>query len=188
MADHNEAMRLADSIKTRAVGWTEWRVENPIDGGYVMVFTQAESLWPEKEAKEWLELHKQHHPNSMYADYVVAKHHCYSRVEQDALDAAALLRQQAERIAELQSAHDVAVEIAAQYAAERDQLRAEVERLGADGERYRKLRQQHEEADSGLTLCVFRHVNDSTLEPVGSMPGELDAEIDAARTTHKETE
>lgn len=101
--DNSEAMRLADSIKTRAVGWTEWRVENPVDGGYVMVFTQAESLWPEEEAQEWLELHRQHHPNSMYADYVVSKHHCYSQVEQDALDAAALLRKLPERIAELEA-------------------------------------------------------------------------------------
>lgn len=73
-----------------------------------------------------------------------------------------------------------------QLSAERDQLRAEVERLRADAERYRILRQQHEEADSGLTLCVFHPVNDSTLEPVGSMPGELDTAIDRARTTHKD--
>lgn len=44
-------------------------------------------------------------------------------------DLLSLLRQQAERIAELQSAHAIAVEIAAQYAAERDQLREEVGRL-----------------------------------------------------------
>lgn len=43
--------------------------------------------------------------------------------------AAALIRKQAERIAELESAHAIAIEIGAQYAAERDQLRAEVESL-----------------------------------------------------------
>lgn len=44
-------------------------------------------------------------------------------------EAAALIRQQAERISELGSAHAIAIEIGAQYAAERDQLRAEVESL-----------------------------------------------------------
>lgn len=162
--DHNEAMRLAESIKTRAIGWTEWRVESPVDGSYVMVFTQAESLWPEKEASEWLALHKQHHPNGRYANYVVAKHHCYSKVEQDAIEAAALLRQQAERIAELEGERDQhkataasllslladirmacgdngkrmqpeLVEFIGAMSTERDQLRAEVARLRADAER-----------------------------------------------------
>lgn len=60
-------------------------------------------------------------------------------------------------------------------------LLADLDAVRAEAVRYRKLRQQHEEADSGLTLCVFQPVNDSTLEPVGSMPGELDAAIDALK-------
>ena len=49
-----------------------------------------------------------------------------------------------------------------------------------DAARYAWLRSQHEDADSGITMCVFEPVNDSSLEPIGCMEGELDAAIDAA--------
>jgi hypothetical protein len=51
----------------------------------------------------------------------------------------------------------------------------------ADAARYRELREQHEGRDSGESLCVFQP--DSSLDclnPVGAMPGELDAVLDAA--------
>lgn len=44
--------------------------------------------------------------------------------------AASVLRQQARRIAELEAANAVALEIAAQYVAERDELRARLEGAG----------------------------------------------------------
>lgn len=50
----------------------------------------------------------------------------------------------------------------------------------ADARRYRWLREQHEGKDSGETFCVFApNRGMHYLDPVGSMPGELDAAIDA---------
>lgn len=64
--------------------------------------------------------------------------------------------------------------------------------LERDAERYRWLREQHEGhegddilAPNAMTYCVFApHVeglrgNIRSLEPIGCMPGELDAAIDA---------
>jgi hypothetical protein len=49
-----------------------------------------------------------------------------------------------------------------------------------DAERYRLLRELHED-DIGESLCVFEpDLGFMCLRPVGSMPGELDATIDAA--------
>lgn len=93
-------------------------------------------------------------------------------------------RQQAERIAELQSAHAVAVEIAAQYAAERDQLRAEVERLRANAERYEWLR---DNLESEWAICEWQDDPDGLgYYHDARAPHIVDAAIDAART-HKET-
>lgn len=53
--------------------------------------------------------------------------------------------------------------------------------VAANDRRYRWLREQHEGQDSGETFCVFEpDYGAHCLEPVGSMPGELDAAIDAA--------
>lgn len=106
-------------------------------------------------------------------------------------EAAALLRQQAELIAELQSAHDVAVEIAAQYAAERDRLREEAERLSADGERYRYLRDRSPRevlCNNGPSAGCWIDCEDEHSELILLTGDDADAAIDAARTTHKETE
>jgi hypothetical protein len=64
-----------------------------------------------------------------------------------------------------------------------EQLAAELARADAaerDAERYRWLREQHE-SDAALSFTVFMP-EDCDLAPVGSMPGELDAAIDAALT------
>lgn len=52
-----------------------------------------------------------------------------TEVDQVMDEAAALLRTQAARIAELEKAHAIAVEIGAQYAADRDALAAELARM-----------------------------------------------------------
>lgn len=126
--------------------------------------------------------------------------------------AADLLRQQAERIAELESAHAIAIEIGAQYAAERDTLRAEVEtlkvalrmgaeaevarahevvglreeveRLRADAERYQWLRLEHQRHDPICHLSWKRNGDRSSSEWVNT--ADLDTAIDHARTTHKD--
>jgi hypothetical protein len=63
-------------------------------------------------------------------------------------------------------------------------VRKEMEGDAKDAERYRWLRSQHE-GDDGLSLSVFApRYSESMgafLTPVGSMPGELDAAIDAAK-------
>lgn len=98
--------------------------------------------------------------------------------------AAALLRQQAERIAELESAHAIAIEIGAQYAAEREQLRAEVERLRADAERYRWLR---DNLESEWAICEWQDDPDGLgYYRDARAPEFVDAAIDHARTTHKD--
>jgi hypothetical protein len=52
-----------------------------------------------------------------------------------------------------------------------------------DAARYRFIRTQHE-GDDPVSFCVFRGVHDAMqgMEPVGSVPGELDAAIDAANS------
>lgn len=69
-----------------------------------------------------------------------------------------------------------------------DQMRAYAEQAvktleadAADAKRYRWLRDQHEGPDGAETFCVFAPDYEADcLQPVGSMPGELDAAIDAA--------
>lgn len=56
-------------------------------------------------------------------------------------------------------------------------LEEQIMRMGKDAERYRFVREQHE--DDADCFCVFEPRLDH-LAPVGSMPGELDAAIDAA--------
>jgi hypothetical protein len=76
-------------------------------------------------------------------------------------------------------AHTAADEIAS--------LRAQVAALTVDAERWRWLRDEHEGRDSGETFCVFEpDLGANCLHPVGSMPGELDAAIDSARSAHHE--
>lgn len=60
--------------------------------------------------------------------------------------------------------------------------KAEVEALRADAEQWRFVRAQHE-GDDSEAICVFAPVgaNAGVLDPIGSMPGELDAFIKAAR-------
>lgn len=118
--------------------------------------------------------------------------------------ARATVRQQAERIAELESAHAIAVEIGAQYAAARDQLRAEVEALrdsvAAKADRIDRLGEMVEELSADALR--FRSI-DWHWEPERDMgPGgrwwasiwvketprknTAVAAIDHARTTHKD--
>jgi len=116
--------------------------------------------------------------------------------------AAALLRQQAERIAELEVAraidtfgHNVMAGRAQlqmvrlesrlqSLTAERDQLRAEVERLMVDAERLDHI-EKHARCDpkmDGQHVWWPTKFNDALRGPT------LRAAIDAARTSHKETE
>lgn len=48
-----------------------------------------------------------------------------------------------------------------------------------DAARWRELRRQHE-GNEAAALCVFQDTEGGDLDPVGSLPGELDAAIDAA--------
>lgn len=159
------------------------------------------------------------------ADY--ARGDEYQRAADDAVD---LIRQQAERIAELEAERDnlhttmfaAAVEIhehwdahrdaegygpanlmhrlergiASRYSydaktlqrveTERDQLRAEVERLRPNAERYEWLRDNHE---SDWAICEWQDDPDGLGYYRDARASHIvDAAIDAARTTHKETE
>lgn len=59
-----------------------------------------------------------------------------------------------------------------------------------DAERYRWLRSQHENGESACTFSVFAPdsevESEATLYPVGCIPGELDAAIDAALRSRQE--
>lgn len=94
--------------------------------------------------------------------------------------AAALLRKQSERIAELE--------------AERDRLRAEVERLRADAERLDWLESEADDLRTVTTgeddydwIVISHHMANPHEREVGRA-NTARAAIDAARTTHKETE
>lgn len=104
--------------------------------------------------------------------------------------ARATVRQQAERIAELEAevleqarCNGMGAERELALMAERDRLRAEVERLRADGERLDWV-----EACPATQLPKDAEVMRRWLwhRPAGA--GNLRAAIDAARTTHKDTE
>lgn len=80
------------------------------------------------------------------------------------------VRQQAERIAELEG--------------ERDQLRAEVERLKPNAERYRWLR---DNLESEWAICEWQDDPDGLgYYRDARAPEFVDAAIDHARTTHKD--
>jgi len=73
-----------------------------------------------------------------------------------------------------------------QLSAERDQLRAEVERLKPNAERYEWLRDNHE---SEWAICEWQDDPDGLgYYRDARAPEFVDAALDAARTTHKETE
>lgn len=105
--------------------------------------------------------------------------------------AAAILRQQAERIAELEgelrqmtnNAADLAVH-SQEVEAERDQLRAEVERLRTNAERYEWLR---DNLESEWAICEWQDDPDGLGYYRDARASHIvDAAIDAART-HKDT-
>ena len=127
------------------------------------------------------------------------------------LQAAALLRQQAERIAELEVERDQhkatatscltlladirmacgdnglrmqpeLVEFIGAMKAERDQLRAEVERLRADAERYRWLK-AYDQNSEDMGICKWVDEGWSGQWVIEHDP---DTAIDLARTTHKD--
>lgn len=58
------------------------------------------------------------------------------------------------------------------------EVSGKVDQDARDAKRYRWLRSQHE-GDEADSYCVF-HDRDGGLDPVGSLPGELDEAIDAA--------
>lgn len=68
-----------------------------------------------------------------------------------------------------------------------EKAEAELERVRKDAARYEWLRSQHE-SDTACAFSVFAPDGDKESEavmyPVGSMPGELDAAIDAAMKEH----
>lgn len=105
-----------------------------------------------------------------------------------------MVNQQAERIAKLESAHAIAIEIGAQYAAERDQLRTEVEklkvalRMGAKAEVARAhevvgLRAEVESLRSAVNAFC-----DATIWSAQSWKDQphIKPLFDHARTTHKD--
>lgn len=135
MADHNEAMRLAEWMQSAVQTHPQMSEDEP--GGYC------------------------------------------TEVDQVMDQAAALLRKQAERIAELERDYTIAFEIGAQYAAERDTLRAEVERLRVDAERYQWLRAAH--WSSAPVCCVLDPKANVRLGATCPSGDQLDAAIDTAR-------
>lgn len=112
--------------------------------------------------------------------------------EADEIDqAAALLRQQADRIAEIEKegaelfgkVFSLGYELG-QMEDQRDQLRAEVERLRADAERYRWLR---DNLESEWAICEWQDDPDGLgYYRDARAPEFVDAAIDHARTTHKD--
>ena len=109
----------------------------------------------------------------------------------EANQAAALLRQQAERIAELEGERGNLLETVAadttmlfDLCAERDRLRAEVERLRVDAERYQWLRFEHQRHDPICHLSWKRNGDRSSSEWVNTT--DIDTALDHARTTHKD--
>lgn len=101
-------------------------------------------------------------------------------------------RQQAERIAELEKEGASLKEVMSFGAwseylackAERDQLRAEVERLMADAERYRWLR---DNLESEWAICEWQDDPDGLgYYRDARAPEFVDAAIDHALTTHKD--
>lgn len=105
--------------------------------------------------------------------------------------ARATVRQQAERIAELEArVHTCGPTcskagcINRRLTAQRDQLRAEVERLRADAERYQWLR---DKLESEWAICEWQDDPDGLgYYRDARAPEFVDAAIDHARTTHKD--
>jgi len=97
-------------------------------------------------------------------------------------DTSQIEREVIDELRRLDAAHTVAVELAAQYAAERDQLRAQldqaVQQYKEDAERYRWLR---DDTDSDWAICEWSHdPGDEGYYRDARAPHIVDAAIDAA--------
>jgi len=133
----SEALRLAGELHSHVHGRTEWRVQDPVSKAYCISFDRASSLNPERDAREWLSSHVSNHPNSPKAKYEVAQVHCFTELEESALKAIVILSTQAASIASLES--------------ERDQLRAELERLREFFDADMAVAKIYDEVSPGLT-------------------------------------
>lgn len=66
-------MELVKQLHDAGKGIEEWRVADPEDGSYCISFSWADSVNPEREAREWLEDHRKRFPNSQHAHYKVQR-------------------------------------------------------------------------------------------------------------------
>jgi regulator of replication initiation timing len=143
MTTHPTPEALADELESHVHGCTEWRVQHPVDKSYCITFSRNNSMRPEREAREWLADHIKRHPESQFAGYEVAGVHWFTDFEDAAKQAAATIRTlSAELAAAIESNTALRVEAGKLHSmgvadlnkiqaltAERDSLRAEVERL-----------------------------------------------------------
>lgn len=82
---------IAAKLRQLSQGREEWRVQHPVDKSYCFSANRYESLNPEREVREWLEDHRRRFPDSMHAEYEVAKHFVLTELQRAALEAADLL-------------------------------------------------------------------------------------------------
>ena len=62
-------MDLIEQLRAAGKGTEEWRVADPTDGSYCIAFSRADSINPEREAREWLANHRKRFPDSQKANY-----------------------------------------------------------------------------------------------------------------------
>lgn len=64
---------LVEKLRSAAsAGYDEWRVQDPNDGAHCIAYSWPDSLFPEREARAWLDYQKARFPQGRYAGYVVS--------------------------------------------------------------------------------------------------------------------
>ena len=66
-------MDLIEQLRAAGKGTEEWRVADPADGSYCIAFSWANSINPEREAREWLDDHRKRFPTSQHANFEVRR-------------------------------------------------------------------------------------------------------------------
>lgn len=85
MADPKE---LGTRLRSLATGTVEWRVQHPVDKSYCIAFGRSSSFNPERDARRWLEDHRERFPSGRFFNYEVAEVRYLTELERAALEAA----------------------------------------------------------------------------------------------------
>ncbi len=101
-------MSMTEELRNAGRGREEWRVADPKDGSYCMVFSHYDghTFNPEREAHEWLDDHRRRFPDSQFAGHEVRRVVARDRTDDLLHSAAEHIERLSARALELAAAND----------------------------------------------------------------------------------